>query len=62
MAEGINYSPVQTQIKPHIEDKEGLDDIKKYYERVNKSDSSITYNQLREKLRELRILIDVLNP
>lgn len=62
MAEGVKYSPVQTQIQPQIEDINGLVDIKNYYERVCQSDPNRTHNQLREKLRELRILIDVLNP
>lgn len=62
MAKGVNYSPVQTQIKPQIENNNGKDDILNFYEKVNPSDPTRTYNQLKEKLRELRILIDILNP
>ena len=61
-AEGVSYSLVKTQILPQFGDKKELDVIKNFYERVNESDSSKTYNQLREKLRELRVLIDILNP
>lgn len=62
MAKSIKYSPVQTQILPQIEDTNGIVDIKNFYEKINLSDPSRTHNQLREKLRELRVLIDILNP
>ena len=59
-AEGINYGIVSTSINPTV--KKDLSDIKSFYERMSTSNPSRTYNQLREKLRELRILIDILNP
>ena len=61
-AEGINYNHVNTQIQPQIEDEKGLDDIKKFYERIVLTGSCKTINPLREKLRELRVLINILNP
>ena len=53
--EGINYNHISPAITPQIEDAKGLDDIRKFY--ANSSN-----NHLRDKLRELRTLIDILNP
>lgn len=59
---GINYSHVQTKIVPDFSVSNSLEDIKKFYDRLDSSKSGETFNQLREKLRELRVLIDILNP
>lgn len=61
-AKDVDYSHVQTKMVPHYEDKDNLENIKIFYERLNTSKPGETYNQLREKLRELRELIDILNP
>lgn len=61
-AKGVNYSHVQTKIVPDFEVSNNLNDINKFYDRLNTSKPGETYNQLREKLRELRVLIDILNP
>lgn len=63
-AKGVNFSHVQTKIVPDFEDSDtdSLEDIRKFYDRLNTSKPGETYNQLREKLRELRNLINVLNP
>ena len=61
-AKSIDYSHVQTKIVPKIMKSNNIDDIKIFYDRLNPSKPSETYTQLREKLRELRELIDILNP
>ena len=61
-AKGVNFSHVQTKIVPDFRVSNSLEDIKKFYDRLDSSKSGDTFNQLREKLRELRVLIDILNP
>lgn len=62
IAKDIDYSHVQKIIVPEIKNCNKKDDIRIFYDRLNPSKPGETYNQLREKLRELRDLIDVLNP